>query len=127
MKINPPKKGFIYVLEDKAYPGHIKIGYTANLDKRLTHINSNKPYKTARYIYSSEEQGDVICAYNTIMGHLIENHGVLSERRGLNKGWYLMSHKDLIEEAISSWLNNFNNGMLASALTGYGRIPMRDK
>lgn len=100
------KKGHVYVLVDSAYPQHIKMGYTEDLEKRLRHINSNKPFKTAEYIYTSEKCDDVIRAYNRIQILLIEDNDYVNGARGLKKGWNLASNREAIKKAISDWLNS---------------------
>lgn len=39
-------RGFIYIVLDKAFPEHFKIGKTTDMAKRLMAYNSDRPYKT---------------------------------------------------------------------------------
>lgn len=44
--------GFIYILQNNAFPGLIKIGYTHNLEARLRSYLTGDPYNTCKFIFT---------------------------------------------------------------------------
>ena len=54
----PDNRGYIYLLEDLAFPGFIKIGRTICMKKRLMQYNADRPYNTVQLIALTEEFHD---------------------------------------------------------------------
>jgi len=47
-------KGWLYILQSKAFPGFIKLGRTTDLKKRLASYNSNSPFNHVEILALSE-------------------------------------------------------------------------
>ena len=63
-------RGFIYILQDKAFPEFFKIGRTADMLKRLAEYNSDKPYPSTYLTHISKCFADVISVEKKILEYL---------------------------------------------------------
>lgn len=46
--------GYLYIIENDAFPGWVKIGTTGNLKKRLQTYQTGTPFRNYRIVYSLE-------------------------------------------------------------------------
>ena len=104
MESKKDKPGTIYVLEDSVFPDHIRFGYTADLSKKLKYFEENKPYKTCRVIYNSDEVDSAARIYGQITSNLMDSENYKFES-GLSKGWHSKTNKQLLASAIQDWLD----------------------
>ena len=98
------QRGYIYLLRDKVFPDHIKIGRTSNLQKRLAAYNADKPYPTTSVICISRLFENAIFAEKKILEYLYEN----TEPTTFTKEWFESCHKDLCIKLITEAEKTFS-------------------
>ena len=102
------ERGFIYILIDTAYPDVFKVGMTSNLKQRLNKYNSDKPFKTAKYLFISKPFTNVKEVESIILDQLYSKTNPTS----LTKEWFYMEH---IERA-KSWISRAENEALTEEI-----------
>ena len=90
------RRGYIYLVEDSAYPTFIKVGRTNDLKKRLQAYNSDRPFNSCRYTDISAAFTDVILAESMILEKLYEEIPPTT----FKKEWFEAKHLDLIKEWV---------------------------
>lgn len=92
-------KGYIYIVLDKAFPKHFKIGRTTDLSKRLSAYNADKPYPSTYVYVVSREFEEVSIVEKSIIKKLYQE----TPSTTFSKEWFLIDYLelaiDLIEEA----------------------------
>ena len=89
-------RGFMYIIEDSAYPGYIKIGRTINLKKRMAMYNADKPFKSSRLVTVSREFEDAVLVEKRILEHLYKHTSPTT----LSREWFHSEHVDLCTQLI---------------------------
>jgi hypothetical protein len=84
-------RGFIYLVEDTAFPDHIKIGRTINMKKRMAVYNSDKPFNTTKLIAVSRVFDNANYVEKKILEHLYAHTSPTT----LSREWFEMVHKEL--------------------------------
>jgi predicted GIY-YIG superfamily endonuclease len=52
MKSFKEKKGYLYIITNKAWPGYVKVGVTMDLKKRLQTYQTASPFRDYELMYS---------------------------------------------------------------------------
>ena len=86
------RRGFLYILIDDAFPGHMKVGRTADVTKRLEAYNAHKPYPTAEMAWISKGFIDVIKVEEILLKHLYSEIQPTTFR----KEWFEIEHLSMI-------------------------------
>lgn len=86
------RRGFLYIILDRAYPEWCKIGRTNNLISRLTDYNKNRPIKTAYYSVVSEAFMDVVSVEAVVLEQLY----VELQPSARACEWFAIEHYDLL-------------------------------
>ncbi len=90
-------RGFIYLVEDTAFPGYVKIGRTINMKKRLAIYNSDKPFNTTRLIAISKEFTDVTYVEKKILEHMYAKTSPTT----LSREWFESANAYLLKKLMS--------------------------
>ena len=93
------KRGYIYVIQDSAFKGYLKIGRTQNIKKRLTQYNADKPYSSSYLVCISREFTDVHSVEKKILSYLYDHTSPTTLSREWFENQWLDTCIDLIEQA----------------------------
>lgn len=91
--------GYLYIIENDAFPGWVKIGTTGNLKKRLQTYQTGTPFRNYRIVYSLEHP-----EYKLAERRLRETMEPFSLDR--KNEWYkidLQMAKSRLDEALECW------------------------
>ena len=91
--------GYLYIIENAAYPGWVKIGTTGNLKKRLQTYQTSTPYRDYRIVYSIEHP-----EYKLAERRLRETMGPFAKQ--IKHEWYeidLEMAKSRLDEVLECW------------------------
>jgi len=91
-----PAKGYIYIVRDTAFPDHIKIGKTINMQKRLSTYNTDKPFPTTQIHAISRVFSDIATVENKILDYLYKQTPPTTFR----KEWFELKHLALCERVV---------------------------
>ena len=73
-------RGWIYVLEDSAFPGYIKIGRTTDLERRIKAYNDSRPYPSVSVTVVSKQFKDVLVAERLLLESLYRRFNVAPKK-----------------------------------------------
>lgn len=90
------RRGYLYILHDKAFPDYIKVGRTTDVRKRLIGYNSDKPFPTARMLYISKLFDDANDVERRILEYMYDN----TPPTTLTREWFEIEYKEMIIEVI---------------------------
>ena len=96
-------RGYIYLLEDTAYPGYIKIGRTINMKKRLAMYNADKPFKSSKLVAISRMFEDAIHAEKKILEYLYNNTAPTT----LSREWFQAENTNICLRLITDAEKSF--------------------
>jgi len=91
--------GYLYIIENDAFPGWVKIGTTGNLKKRLQTYQTGTPFRNYRIVYSLEHP-----EYKLAERRLRETMEPFSLDR--KNEWYkidLQMAKSRLDEVLECW------------------------
>ena len=91
--------GYLYIIENDAFPGWVKIGTTGNLKKRLQTYQTGTPFRNYRIVYSLERP-----EYKLAERRLRETMEPFSLDR--KNEWYkidLQMAKSRLDEVLECW------------------------
>ena len=89
-------RGFIYIIQDSAFPGFFKLGRSQSLKKRLMQYNSDRPFPTVRYSVFSTMFADVHTVEEKILEKLYEE----TPPTTFSREWFTLAHIDRAIELI---------------------------
>lgn len=89
-------RGYLYLLQDSAFPDWIKIGRTIDPQKRLSQYNSDRPLDTCRFTYISKPFVDVVRVEKVILTQL----SLVVHSSSKSKEWFNIKNKDLLIQWI---------------------------
>lgn len=92
-------RGWIYLVQDDAFQGFVKIGRTSNMYKRLLDYNADKPFPTTKVHSMSERFDDVIHVEKKILEYLYREIQPTTFRKEWFEDKYLSMIIDTIKEA----------------------------
>lgn len=101
------RKGYVYIIKDRAKPGHYKIGMTYNVDKRLRNLNTSSSEKSL-VIYFEKESFDCELLERTVQS-ILQPFNIAGRRE-----WFFFSDKIELQYAhdvinkTDEFLNTFN-------------------
>jgi len=90
------RRGYLYIVEDSAFPEFIKVGRTSDLKRRLQDYNGHKPFNSSRYVIVSKAFVDVIAAEAMVLEKLCE----VIPPTTFKKEWFAIEHRDTLEKWI---------------------------
>ena len=91
-------KGYLYLVQDKAFPGFVKVGRTNDMQARLTSYNKDKPYPTTYPLCISRLFTDVLAAEKKVLDYLYK----VTEPTTFRKEWFRDEHTDLILKVLEA-------------------------
>ena len=91
--------GYLYIIENDAFPGWVKIGTTGNLKKRLQTYQTGTPFRNYRIVYSLEHP-----EYKLAERRLRETMEPFA--KSIKNEWYEINEemaKSRLDEVKGSW------------------------
>ncbi len=105
--LTPPpkdKRGYIYIITDKAFPDCFKIGRTIDMKKRQAAYNSDRPYPTAYLHCVSELFTDAHEVEKLLLAALYKNTPATT----FSKEWFPISFLETAERYIGQAESHFS-------------------
>lgn len=89
-------RGFIYIVQDTVFPDFFKIGRTADMVKRLTAYNADKPYPSTNVTFITREFKDCHLVESRILDYLYKHTCPTT----FKKEWFLIEHLEIAKELM---------------------------
>ena len=89
-------RGYIYVVIDKAFPSHTKIGRTQSIKKRLMAYNADKPFPTTSLKIISAEFVNV----NQVEKAILDKLYAATPPSTFSREWFDSAWAPMMEELI---------------------------
>ena len=96
-------KGYLYLVQDKAFPDFVKIGRTCDFEQRLSVYNRNKPYPTIHPICISRLFADVVTVETKVLDYLYK----VTAPTTFRKEWFRSENTNLILTVMKAAENEF--------------------